>query len=208
MTTTNQMRKSLEQHDKAEYYDRKAESVGKGGISADDPDAIEKLTIKLEKAISDQSRMKAINKAIRKHAKKDNAIELVAADANISDGQAAKLLTPDFASRIGYPNYATTNNAANIRRMKKRISELEAMKANPLDDTLEEHDGFSVRNNTQENRVQIEFDGKPEKVVRDILKAYGFRWSPTNVVWQRQLNHAGIHAAQVVVKLLDKGEQS
>ncbi|QNT77585.1 hypothetical protein JGUZn3_03280 [Entomobacter blattae] len=47
--------------DKADYYNQKADSVGKyGGISSDDPLAIEKLKIELSKArfSSDRSRIK------------------------------------------------------------------------------------------------------------------------------------------------------
>lgn len=103
---------------------RKAESVGKGGISSDD--VIEKLTIKLGKAIILQNDMKFINKSIRKHKDKENAAELIANETNIGQVRAAELLVPDFAGRIGFPSYQITNNAATIRNTKKRIVELEA----------------------------------------------------------------------------------
>ena len=40
------MGKSVQEMKKAEYYQNKADSVGKGGISSDDPNAIEKLKSK------------------------------------------------------------------------------------------------------------------------------------------------------------------
>lgn len=40
------MDKAMEASKKAEYYEQKAESVGKGGISGLDPEAITKLEIK------------------------------------------------------------------------------------------------------------------------------------------------------------------
>lgn len=40
----NTFAKSFETQEKAKYYAAKAESVGMGGISSDDPDAIKKIT--------------------------------------------------------------------------------------------------------------------------------------------------------------------
>lgn len=48
---------------------------------------------------------------------------------------------------------------------------------------------FKVVENTEIMRLQIIFDGKPEPEVRDILKKNGFRWSPKNSCWQRQLTN-------------------
>ena len=43
----NTFGRSFAAQEKAEYYERKAESVGRSGISSDDPDAIKKLRSKL-----------------------------------------------------------------------------------------------------------------------------------------------------------------
>ena len=43
----NKMRKSIEMQSKAAYYKEKAAAVGMGGISSDDPEALEKLKQKL-----------------------------------------------------------------------------------------------------------------------------------------------------------------
>ena len=47
--------------------------------------------------------------------------------------------------------------------------------------------GFNVERNTDINRLQLKFDGKPDASTRSILKSYGFRWSPREGAWQRQL---------------------
>ena len=47
--------------------------------------------------------------------------------------------------------------------------------------------GFNVERNTDINRLQLKFDGKPDESTRSILKSYGFRWSPREGAWQRQL---------------------
>lgn len=51
--------------EKAEHYASRAASVGHGGISSDDPDAIQKLKAKLEGLVADQERMKSANKTKR-----------------------------------------------------------------------------------------------------------------------------------------------
>ena len=47
--------------------------------------------------------------------------------------------------------------------------------------------GFNVERNTDINRLQLKFDGKPDESTRAILKSHGFRWSPREGAWQRQL---------------------
>jgi len=34
-----------------------------------------------------------------------------------------------------------------------------------------------------------------------LLKSRGFRWSPRNEAWQRQLNNSGIYNAQYLIKI-------
>lgn len=43
-------------------------------------------------------------------------------------------------------------------------------------------------------RLQIFFDDKPDDQVRALLKANGFRWSPSRGAWQRQLTGNARHA--------------
>ena len=60
----NQTRKSIDLREKAEYYEGKAKNMGKS-ISSDDPEAVEKLKEKIEKAEKFQAKMKAGNKIIK-----------------------------------------------------------------------------------------------------------------------------------------------
>lgn len=48
--------------------------------------------------------------------------------------------------------------------------------------------GFTVERNADINRLQLKFEGKPSESVRSVLKHNGFRWSPREGAWQRQLN--------------------
>ena len=103
-----------------------------------------------------------------------------------------------------FPTYALSNSNANIKRVKKRIETLEAVKASkPVE---EEHNGYTYRENAEAMRVQLVFDGKPDNETRDLLKKNGFKWAPSQGAWQRQLNNAGKYAAHTVMNVLD-GEQ-
>ncbi len=47
--------------------------------------------------------------------------------------------------------------------------------------------GWTVTEDRVDNRIVITFDEKPEASVRAILKASGYRWSPTRTAWVRKL---------------------
>jgi len=98
--------------------------------------------------------------------------------------------------------YLTTNNNANIRRMKQRVEQLE--RNSNRETTEKEFDGFKIVENTEENRIQFIFDGKPPAEQRKVMKSNGFRWSPSNGAWQRHLNGNGRYAAKYAVKELQE----
>lgn len=190
----NNMRKSVENQEKSSYYAGRAESVGKGGISSDDPNAIDKLKDKLQACIDLQERMKAANKLVRKSDK----VGLV--QMGFSEAQVAKLFTPDFMGRLGFADFQLKNNNAEIRRLEKRIEELE--QAAEEEDEEFEYEDFQVLYNTKDNRVQIFFNKKPEDYIRTALKQHGFKWSRNNEAWQRHLNAEGKYAHQNFVNWL------
>lgn len=61
-----------------------------------------------------------------------------------------------------------------------------------------EFDGERVESNTADNRLQIFFDEKPDKEIREELKGNGFRYAPSTEAWQRQLNDNAIYAADCI----------
>lgn len=160
----------------------KIRSVGTGGISSDDPQAVEKH----------QEMMKAANAAIRMKDPAKGDAKL--AELGYTPEDIAKLRAPDFCGRIGYPAYELQNNNANIRRIRGRIAELKKR----TESTPEgwEFDGGRVVVNTAENRLQIIFDGKPNADIRTELKGEGFRWAPSQGAWQRQLTDNAMRAAR------------
>lgn len=170
----------------------KIRSVGTGGISSDDPQAVEKLEAKLAALEKHQEMMKAANAAIRMKDPAKGDAKL--AELGYTPEDIAKLREPDFCGRIGYPAYALQNNNANIRRIRGRIEELKKRTENTPEGW--EFDGGRVVVNTTENRLQVIFDGKPDADVRTELKGEGFRWAPSQGAWQRQLTDNAMRAAR------------
>lgn len=170
----------------------KIRSVGTGGISSDDPQAVEKLEAKLAALEKHQELMKAANVAIRMKDPTEGDAKL--AELGYTPEDIAKLREPDFCGRIGYPAYLLQNNNANIRRIRGRIEELKKRTENTPEGW--EFDGGRVVVNTTENRLQIIFDGKPDADIRTELKGEGFRWAPSQGAWQRQLTDNAMRAAR------------
>lgn len=171
----------------------KIKSVGKGGISTDDPQAIEKLQAKLDKLVKHQEMMKAANAAIRMKDPEKGDAKL--AEMGYTPDEIKQLREPDFCGRVGYPSYLLSNNNANIKRIRDRITALEKKKTEPTSEGWD-FDGGSVIANTEANRLQILFDEKPDEATRAMLKQNGFRWSPSNKAWQRQLTPNAESAAR------------
>jgi len=200
------MDRAIEESKKADHWAERAESAEKNtSISSDDPEAIVKLKKKLEAAQRNQEYMKAVNAVIRKHKKKgNNAIEQALRDFGMTEKMAFELVYPKFTYiGMGYPKFTTSNNNANMRTMKLRLEKLEKQ-AN--DQTTEKQIGdILIRDNVEENRLQLIFPGKPSDEVRTTLKRNGFRWSRFNAAWQRQRGSNANYAAQNVINSLKGG---
>ena len=106
------MEKSVEAGKKAAYYEAKAEAAENNqAISSDDPEAMRKLSEKLEELTEE-----------RNYKKRDERAALL---DNLADGSFDK--TP-------FHRYEFTNLSGNINRIKKRIVFLEERKENPPED--------------------------------------------------------------------------
>ena len=159
-------------------------------ISSDDPQAIEKLTAKLEECQKQQEYMKSVNAYYRKFGTMRSFPEL-------SEEQADKL---DAKVRNGYSwdkrpfsSYALSNNNAEIRRLKQRLESLKQSRETGYAGWTFE--GGKAVANTENNRLQLLFDEKPDAEKRTVLKQNGFHWAPSEQAWQRQLNDNAIYAA-------------
>lgn len=189
--------KSFSAMEKAKEYEQKAASVGGGGISSDDPDALDKLRDKLESLRRHHELMKAANAVIRKGKTEADRIAGLMS-LGISEVEAQDILKPDCFGYVGFPPFSLKNSNANIRRVEQRIRDLE--RAAERETKEEAGDGYTYREDVEENRVMFLFPGKPDEETRRLLKENGFRWSPRRKAWVRMLNGAGRWAAEKVME--------
>lgn len=152
-------------------------------ISADDPQAVEKLTARIEYLKEEHAQNLAMTKYYRKHKTMKGAPGVDAEHAARLDAELERL--PECMRGFGFPS----NETAMIRRLESRLAALAKEREQiPMQSAETAYKGFSVRENASLNRLQIIFDEKPGEEARNVLKANGFRWSPREGAWQRQLN--------------------
>lgn len=168
-------------------------------IMSGDENAIELLEEKLEKLESAQAMMKAVNAYYRKNKTLDNCPELTP--------EQIEKLKSNMGNSWHYEDkpfmsYELTNNNATINNTKSRLERLKKEKEAGTQE--KENSFFKIVENKELMRLQLMFDGKPEPEVRDILKSNGFKWSPTNVCWQRQLTNNARYSVKLVIQALEK----
>ncbi|KJZ17910.1 DUF3560 domain-containing protein [Loktanella sp. S4079] len=198
---------------RAEDLRTKADAVGQGGISSDDPEAIEKLKARVADLELSQENMKAANKIIRTYRRLDVNRDSTGPDtdaylsamsdiaSHFDEAVARRLIDPDQRIQPGFPSYSLQNNNAKIKRLKDRIAELE--KAAEQETKRHVFAGIcDVVENVEINRLQSIFEGKPDASTRQILKDHAFRWAPSQNAWQRQLTNAARHSANMVIRAL------
>ena len=180
----NKMRQSIVASDKADYYERRAQAAENNtAISSDDPEAITKLTEKLEGLKKAQEFMKAINAHYRKNGtchgmeglSEEQAEEL---DQDVKNG-------PSWVN-VPFPAYSLSLNNKESHRTQDRIKTL--TEAKELGYTGWTFEGGRVEANGDKNRLQIFFDEIPSEELRKELKGWGFRWARSEGAWQRQLD--------------------
>ncbi|WP_146237980.1 hypothetical protein [Meiothermus sp. Pnk-1] len=153
-----------------------------------------------------QEMMKNLNAAIRRAGGKATPeLEAEFARYGLSSADMHKRLTPDFAGRIGFHDYELKNNSAEIRRVralaeaaraKEAMAAQQSQSGGPQPRTVK---GVQVVEDAGQDRLRLIFPGKPAPEVIAKLKARGFRWSPSNGAWQRQLTNAARQAAQEIL---------
>lgn len=184
-----------------ESYARKIENLltMKQPILSGDEQAVELLQEKLDGMVETQNMMKAVNAYYRKEKTLDDCPELTQEEI--------KKLKADMASSwhwadVPYLPYELSNNNANIKRTRDRLESLKKVKEAGSQET--ECEFCKVVENTDNMRLQLIFDGKPEPEVREILKKNGFRWAPSQSAWQRQLTNNAKYALKEVMSELKK----
>lgn len=170
---------------KEAYY---AENPEARPIMAGDEDALERLKDKLLKLEAAQERMKAFNKIVRKQPIDRAALIAIAGSEAAADG----LLKPDCFGYIGFAPYRLTNNNAKIKATRERLAQLEKSKAKTSQDLT--INGVRIVENREVMRLQLFFEGKPERKIITLLKSNAFKWAPSVMAWQRQLTENAIYS--------------
>ncbi len=207
------IRKGVEEQKKSQHLREKANSVGSGGISSDDPDSVVKLQRKLVKMELQREFWKSLNVAWRK-AKKPAPDQKEAWEA-MAESLGVELETVNeyrmTLARFPYykapvPGYALSNLGANITRVRERIAEQQAKDTEVY--TERDAGTFTVVEDPSINRIQIVFPSKTDKETCHVMRRWGWVFSRTNSAWQRKLNNASRASAQMVEKQLKGDNQT
>lgn len=162
-------------------------------IRSGNNDVIRKLEEKLENLKANQEKMKAVNTYYRKNKTLEGCSELTEEEKIQLKEEMSKdwhIESKPFAS------YTLRNNNQNIHIVENRLKQLKDIKEKGTQKI--ETSFFKVVENTEIMRLQLFFDNKPEAEIRDILKKHGFKWSPKNSCWQRQLTNNAKYALSQV----------
>lgn len=194
---------------KNEYLTKIRAILSNQNVKSTDSNAIAKLQSKYDGLKAELERGKQMNAYFRKN-------KTLVGFPGISDEVARDFdkrnASGDYFSRQPYAAYRLQNGNAELRRLQGRIDSLNAIKTASTSSENSSSNypsakGVSVQENAEQMRVQLRFDGKPDEETRTLLKSHGFRWSPSQGAWQRQLTGNGKYAAkQIMQKLSEKGE--
>ena len=106
----------------------------------------------------------------------------------------------EYNARVKKPVITQRNKFFQLPELAERMREkLKAVQSQGSKEVLFE--GGTLVWNYGEDRLQILFDRIPEDSRRKELKSAGFRWSPRNKAWQRQLTANALCAAKRVLNL-------
>ena len=192
-----------ERPEEKEYLRKIQGILSNRAIASGDENAAGKLQKKLKDLEAEQERDKEMNAYFRKH---KTLVGYKGVSEKAARAWQEKHDSGDYFARVPVYPWQLQNRNAEIRRVKERIAALEKEKtAGTRTHTYEGLPGLEVVENAENMRIQLKFDGKPDEETRATLKGNGFRWSPKEGAWQRQLNNNGRYAAKnVLQKLKDK----
>ena len=188
--------------DEDNYYFNKIRTlITNSVIYSNDAMVIEKLENKIADLKELQSLMKQVNAYYRKNKTIDNC-ELLSDDEIRKLKHNMEIVTWYDAP---YPTYELTNNLANIKRLEERLENIKRLKQNAENGNNDKYikvDGIEVTEDATDMRIRLTFDNIPNEEIRNLLKHNGFKWSPKNKAWQRQLTNNGVYATKKVLETL------
>lgn len=190
------------EYDDVQALFHKIKSVGTGPVDLADPHAREMLTDQLQRLQKRLDDGKALNTYYRKHKTFEGFPGLTPEAAiNLSTEFAATKARCPWIDKP-FPDYELASLRGKIKRTHARLDELtqrQAQAEQPVGGT--KFPGGEIIRNLEADRLQILFDEKPDEDTRAALKQNGFRWSPRNSAWQRQLTPNAERAARRALSL-------
>lgn len=178
----------------------KIKAVGTGAVDLNDPHAREMLTEQLQRYQTQLDQSKEINAYYRKHKSFDGCPHISPERAAKWNAELADAKSRGYVMDNPVPSYELTSMRGKIKRLQARLDELDKLQA-AAEQPAETEDfiGGQIVRNAELNRLQIIFDEVPDTDTRNELKSNGFRWSPTNRAWQRQLTDNAERAARHIL---------
>ena len=175
----------------------KIRSIGTGPVDLTDPHAREMLKDRVQRLQERLDRGKKMNAHYRKRKTLRGFPGLSDDEASALDKDIAE--APAFA-RTPYPDFELASLRNKIKAAQKRLADLDKLEAQQEQPAAEEaFPGGRIVHNAGENRLQILFDDIPDETIRSALKSHGFRWSPRNKAWQRQLTQNAEYDARRIL---------
>lgn len=193
-------------------------------ISGSDPDAIAKLTAKLEKLEATHAALKAAAQKAQKEFNAELKAGIITQQkhyygcrlpegytdedrnnpemiAKLPEWERQNMVGIEYikdGQRVNKPGlgYRSSNMSQERTRILKRIEEIKRHQEAPQTETSGE--GWKLYEDTEAGRICFEFDGKPEQEIINTLKHNGFKWAPSMKRWQRQNTDNGRRAADRV----------
>jgi hypothetical protein len=154
---------------------------------------LEEIRAKLNACETRQTMMTTVNAILRKHRFEDTPALRTALEPHGLRGLiVTKLLEPDACKRRGFADFEIRNNGASVRRWRAEVEQeerrLARADAQPSSERVVK--GVRLEEHAEDNRLRLHFPGKPDADTIARLKRSGWRWSPSNGAWQRQLTNA------------------
>lgn len=171
---------------------------------------LQDLKARLEKREHAHAKMKACNEIIRREKLSEGDGAVLSALMTergfpMNPNLCGMILRPAYqGASVGFASYQLSNNLAEIKRLQARVADVERKAERVEEGEAAERvvNGVRVVEDALDDRLRLVFEGKPAPDVISLLKSRGFRWSPRNSAWQRQLTQNARYAAEAVLKAI------
>jgi len=203
--------KAVTEGERARELAARADAVGTGGISSDDPAALVKLRANLAADEMRRDDMKALNA----HFKKTGTLDGAPGDAALVAEGRINLSVWQGVYNRPFPAYCLSNLGATIRTTKNRIEQEGARAMDRADSPeprlvsrldVEGLGAVEVMDDPLENRVMITFPARLGKAGYQAVRAGGFVWSPTRGAFVRKRSNRAVDAASAAVCQVARAE--